>query len=184
MSQFTYEPLPAEQSNGLAIAGFVCSLLGLFTGFLLSPIGLILSLVALGRPGGRGFAVAGVVIGLLGSCGAIVAVLLVVLLGAGAVLAAVGLGIAMIALAEPEKIELTSDMINIAIAAKILSMQLANRTAQHHADYERHDRELHCCLLKVLLTFCCFHPSRPGPNTTKPNIVVPIRVRVRSIVAV
>ena len=67
MSQFTYEPLPAEQSNGLAIAGFVCSLLGLFTGFLLSPIGLILSLVALGRPGGRGFAVAGVVIGLLGS---------------------------------------------------------------------------------------------------------------------
>ena len=58
MSQFTYEPLPAEQSNGLAIAGFVCSLLGIFTGFLLSPIGLILSLVALGRPGGRGFAVA------------------------------------------------------------------------------------------------------------------------------
>ena len=119
MSQFTYEPLPAEQSNGLAIAGFVCSLLGLFTGFLLSPIGLILSLVALGRPGGRGFAVAGVVIGLLGSCGAIVAVLLVVLLGAGAVLAAVGLGIAMIALAEPEKVELTSDMFNIAIAAKL-----------------------------------------------------------------
>ena len=43
MSQFTYEPIPTEQSNGLAIAGFVCSLLGFFTGFLLSPIGLILS---------------------------------------------------------------------------------------------------------------------------------------------
>lgn len=119
MSQYTFEPMPVEQNNGLAIAGFACAIVGLFTGGLLSPIALILSLVALGRPGGRGFAIAGVIIGLIGSCGAVVVLLLVILAGAGAVLAAVGLGIAMIALGEPEKIELTSDMINIVIAAKM-----------------------------------------------------------------
>ena len=119
MSQYTFEPMPVEQNNGLAIAGFACAIVGLFTGGLLSPIALILSLVALGRPGGRGFAIAGVIIGLLGSCGAVVVLLVVILAGVGAVLAAVGLGFAMIALGEPEKIELTSDMINIVIAAKM-----------------------------------------------------------------
>jgi molecular chaperone DnaK len=63
------EPTPAPPpTNGLGIAGFVCSLVGLCAGGLLSPVGLILSLVALGREP-RGFAIAGVILGALGSCG-------------------------------------------------------------------------------------------------------------------
>ena len=55
-------------TNGLGIAGFVCALLGIFGSCgLLSPIGLILSLVAVGRQP-RGFAIAGIVIGSVGTC--------------------------------------------------------------------------------------------------------------------
>lgn len=77
---------PVQQTNGLGLAGFICSLVGFCTGGLLSPIGLILSLIALGKQP-RGFAIAGVIIGALGSCGIIIAVIffpvaLVGLLGA------------------------------------------------------------------------------------------------------
>lgn len=117
MSQFSYQPVAKQQeSNGLAVAGFVCSLVGLLgTAGLLCPIGLIISLVALGKPGGKGFAVAGLILGLIGSCG----FLLVLLLIPAAALALVGIGVVAIALAEPEKVEITSDMAHIAIAAKI-----------------------------------------------------------------
>lgn len=117
MSQFTYEPMPAEQSNGLAIAGFVCAIVGIFSVGLLAPIALILSLVALSRPGGRGFAIAGIVISLLSMCMG----LFILLICLPLILAALGLGIAaaVLMLAEPEKVELTSDMFNIVIAAKL-----------------------------------------------------------------
>lgn len=115
MSDFTYQPLDVQEpSNGLAIAGFICSLLGVVTG-ILAPIGVILCLVALGKPGGKGFAISGLIIGLLVSCGGLV---LGVIFFAG-ILAAVGIGLVTIALAEPEKLELTSDMVNIAIAVKM-----------------------------------------------------------------
>jgi hypothetical protein len=79
-----------EASNGLAIAAFVVALVGLLvTGGLLSPIGLILGLVALGRPGGRGFAITAIILGLLGSCGALIAVALAVIFGAGLIIAAI-----------------------------------------------------------------------------------------------
>lgn len=63
----TYQPPP---SNGLGLAGFIVSLIGLIVcaGFL-GPIGLILSLFALGKEP-RGFAIGGAVIGLLGSISA------------------------------------------------------------------------------------------------------------------
>ncbi|MHC5022347.1 MAG: type II secretion system protein GspG [Planctomycetota bacterium] len=114
MSQYTYQPAaPAAQSNGLGIAGFVCSLVGLlFTGGLLSPIGLILSLVALGRQP-RGFAVAGLVLGLLGMCGWGLAWLV----AGAAILAALGMAVAAVALAaiaEPQKAEVTADMVIMA----------------------------------------------------------------------
>lgn len=68
-------PPPRAESNGLGLAGFICSLVGLCSGGVLSPIGLILSLVALkDRP--RGFAIAGVVLGALGSCGILLTVIL------------------------------------------------------------------------------------------------------------
>lgn len=103
---------PAADVNGLGIAGFIVSLVGLVgTGGLLSPIGLVLSLIALNkRP--RGFAVAGVVIGLIGSCGVIAAMLFF----GGAILLA--LGIAAVALSHSEQIQLTYDFAQTAIAIK------------------------------------------------------------------
>lgn len=53
-------------SNGLGIAGFIVSLLGPCTCGVLSPIGLVLSSMALFRPP-RGFAIAGTVLGVLGT---------------------------------------------------------------------------------------------------------------------
>ena len=73
MSQMPQEPVfvhahaAPQPANTLGLAGFITSVVGILFGGLLCPVGLILSLVALGRPP-RGFAVAGVVIGLLGSC--------------------------------------------------------------------------------------------------------------------
>lgn len=56
-----------QPSNGMGTAGFVISLVGLllFCG-LLSPLGLIFSLIGLGKEP-RGLAIAGTVIGLIGS---------------------------------------------------------------------------------------------------------------------
>lgn len=57
---------PRAGTNGLGIAGFICSLVGLLTCGILSPVGLLLSLAAMFRPP-RGFAIAGVMLGILGS---------------------------------------------------------------------------------------------------------------------
>ena len=60
-------PPHSSPTNGLGIAGFILSLVGLIlTCGLLSPLGLLLSLFALFKPP-RGFAVAGVITGLVGS---------------------------------------------------------------------------------------------------------------------
>src|SRR3954471_6265213 len=91
-------PQPAEQppattvvvahppSNNLGLAGFVTSLLGLLSCGVLSPIGLLLSLIGLTKQP-RGFAVAGTIIGLIGSVFLAVA-------GVGIVLGLMGLGAA------------------------------------------------------------------------------------------
>ncbi len=108
-SEFDNAGVPAQQTNGMAIAGFVCSLVGLVSGgHLLSPIGLILSLVALRREGGRGWAIAGIILGFLGLCGWLIAF---VVAGA-AILTFLGIGAAVVAfaLSEPERIELTADV--------------------------------------------------------------------------
>ena len=75
------------RTNGLGIAGFVVSLVGLVgiciaPGFLLSLVGTILSAVAMAEQP-RGFAIAGLVLGLIGVLWLIVVVLIV-----GGVLAA------------------------------------------------------------------------------------------------
>jgi len=104
-----------QEANGLAIAGFVIALVGLLTGGILSPIGLIISLVALGRPGGRGFATAGIVIGLLGSCG-LIAVAMVVILGLGVGVIAMFMGVGFVLAQNPEHIEFTVESVIIAAA--------------------------------------------------------------------
>ncbi len=80
-----------SESNGLGLAGFIVSLVGFVVcGGLLCPIGLIMSLIALGkRP--KGFAIAGIVLGIFGSLWIFVAVFVI---GLGALLALIGLGMA------------------------------------------------------------------------------------------
>lgn len=86
----TIPPQPPVGANGLGLAGFITSLVGLIAcGGVLSPIGLILSLVALGREP-RGFAIAGVVLGLVGTAWLLIVIFVI---GIGAVLAVIGLGV-------------------------------------------------------------------------------------------
>jgi hypothetical protein len=118
MSQVPPGPAPAvqQQTNGLGLAGFICSLIGLVLGVatgvggLLSIVGLIMSLIALGREP-RGFAIAGVILGLLGSC---LGLILIFFLGVG-LLALIGVGVAAIALSNAEQTEITSDMLTMAV---------------------------------------------------------------------
>jgi len=81
-------------SNGLGVAGFVISLLGLLgTCGLLSPIGLILSLFAL-RKEPRGLAIAGSIIGFIGSIWILLFVIFFgIMIVAGAGLAAAGIAL-------------------------------------------------------------------------------------------
>jgi xanthosine utilization system XapX-like protein len=78
---YHYEPPP---SNGLGVAGFVVSLSGLVVCLgLISPIGLLLSLIALTKAP-RGFAIAGSVLGLLGTLmGALTVLMVTGVIGAG-----------------------------------------------------------------------------------------------------
>lgn len=93
MNQF--QPARTD-TNPLGVAGFVISIVGLCVGGLLSPVGLVLSLIALGKQP-RGFAIAGTIIGALGSCGIIIAlvaipvILALVLAMAGMTAAALGI---------------------------------------------------------------------------------------------
>lgn len=101
-----------EESNTLGIVGFVLALVGLFTGGILSPVGLVVSLIALGRHP-RGFAWAGVIVGLIGSCGGVV---LFLIFGA-ALFAALGVGVAAAVyagLSDPARAEVTADMLVVA----------------------------------------------------------------------
>lgn len=110
----TFGYAPVRTSNTLGVVGFVCALLGLLTGgHILSPVGLILSLVALGsRP--RGFAIWGVVLGFLGTCGWLL--VLGVLLVAAAGIAVAGVGVFFFS--QADRIELTTDMAKIAMVAE------------------------------------------------------------------
>lgn len=81
------------QSNGLGVAGFVTSLVGLvMCAGLICPLGLLLSTIALfKRP--RGLAIAGFIIGLIGSSWIILVLLFFLVLGVGlAGVAVMGIG--------------------------------------------------------------------------------------------
>lgn len=65
--------VPAGSENGLAVAGFVCSLVGIFIG-IIALLGLVFSTIALGRPGRRGLATAGLVLGIIGVVGWVIVV--------------------------------------------------------------------------------------------------------------
>lgn len=80
-----------RRSNGMGIAGFVLSLLGLlsgcFGGFVLSPLGLILSAIGLKREP-RGLAITGLILGIVGTAWMLIAVLFL-----GGLTAALGGGV-------------------------------------------------------------------------------------------
>lgn len=107
--------IAAPRSNGLGVASFVIGLLGLMTGGLLSPIALLLGLIALGRAP-RGFAVFGLLLGFIGSLVWVAAALGIVLavgvIGAAIVTVMGG----MLMLFQPEPIELTGDMVRTVMA--------------------------------------------------------------------
>lgn len=69
----TRQHVPAGSENGLAVAGFVCSLVGIFIG-IIALLGLVFSAIALGRPGRRGLATAGLVLGIIGVVGWVIVV--------------------------------------------------------------------------------------------------------------
>jgi len=87
-----YQPSPPhvvinpQPTNGLGLAGFITSLVGLVTCGVISPVGLILSLIGLMKAP-RGFAVAGTILGLIGSAWALIA-------GIGIVMGIIGVGAA------------------------------------------------------------------------------------------
>lgn len=91
---------PAQDTNTLGLVGFILSIVGLCSGGLLSPVGFIISLVAL-KDQPKGFAIAGAVIGGLGSCGILLSLLVIplfligILVAAGATAAAVALAAAI-----------------------------------------------------------------------------------------
>jgi|GEM_PF-1196056 len=108
MTEYTFQPaMTQQQSNSLGVAGFVVSLVGVVLGGLLCPVGLIMSLIALGRQP-KGFAIAGVVIGLLGSCGGVIvgSILVAALFAAGTV----GVVMAKAAMMDPNLREVFIDM--------------------------------------------------------------------------
>ncbi|MBC7834911.1 MAG: hypothetical protein H7Y88_07400 [Phycisphaerales bacterium] len=86
MPQQQYD-LAHQQENGLGLAGFIVSLIGLISCGILSPIGLIMSWIAKSREP-KGLAIAGVVLGLVGSAELILFLALGVF---GMILAALGL---------------------------------------------------------------------------------------------
>ena len=81
------QPAP---NNSLGVAGFVSSLVGLISCGLLSPVGLVLSAVAMRREP-KGLATAGLVFGIIGSIWIVVALVFGLF---GVILAAIGIGVA------------------------------------------------------------------------------------------
>jgi serine/threonine protein kinase len=79
---YQYQPIPQyfipprtdamrQSINGLTIAGFVCGIIGIFTGWILiglpfSIVGLVLSLVGMRHRKGKGMAIAGLVLSIIG----------------------------------------------------------------------------------------------------------------------
>lgn len=79
-----------NQSNGVGLAGFIVSLIGFVACQPLCLLGVILSLVGLGKEP-KGFAIAGLIIGLLGSLLTILLIVLIAILGFGGFMASIGM---------------------------------------------------------------------------------------------
>ena len=81
-----YAPAANQDKNGMAIGGFVWSLVGFLCCQLVTPVGLILSIIGLSKAkqmngNGKGLAIAGVIIGAIG---VVVFILTIILYAIGA----------------------------------------------------------------------------------------------------
>ena len=110
--------MPMVERNSLGVFAFFIAFVGLFipTG-IVAMLGLILSLAAIGRSP-RGFATAGVILGLLGTIGWLAIMAIAVIAGAVAAVGVAVVAAGAFVLTQPETVELTSDMINVAIAVQ------------------------------------------------------------------
>lgn len=118
IAQPQFVMMPIAQRNGLGVFGFFVALIGLFipTG-IVALLGLVLCLAAIGRAP-RGFATCGVILGLFGTI-AWLGIMIVALVAGMVAVVGVGLaGAAGFLLIQPEVVEVTSDMVNVAIAAE------------------------------------------------------------------
>jgi uncharacterized membrane protein YvbJ len=82
-----YGPAAKQENNGMAIGGFVCSLVGFLCCQLVTPVGLILSIIGLSKSkqmngSGKGLAIAGIIIGAIGVA---IFILTIILYAIGAV---------------------------------------------------------------------------------------------------
>lgn len=107
------EPVP--QQNTLAIVGLVVSVVGIFGAGILCPIGVIISLIALGKPYGRNWAIGGIVVGLLGTCmGVVVLAIAGAAIMTAVAIAGAGLGVFALVATQGENIQVSADMLKIA----------------------------------------------------------------------
>ncbi len=115
--------IPIRETNGLGAVGLVVSLVGLVvpTG-VVSLLGLLISLVALSRAP-RGFAAAGVFFGLLGAAFWLIVLVLALAVGMLAALAGAVVFAGIFMLTQPEVIEVTTDMANLAIGIQYYERQ-------------------------------------------------------------
>ncbi|MDR3136357.1 MAG: DUF2510 domain-containing protein [Coriobacteriales bacterium] len=67
-ARYTYQQVPAEPSNPLAIASMICGIVGLCFG-LISIAAIVLAVMARKQPGNQGMATAGLVLGIIGVVG-------------------------------------------------------------------------------------------------------------------
>lgn len=112
-----YVVLPRREGNVLGVIGMAVAFLGLFvpTG-VVSLLGLMMCMAALGRAP-RGAAIFGTILGLIGATFWLVITIAALLLAiVGVVVAGVGIAVAFM-LTQPEVVEVTSDMVNVGIAA-------------------------------------------------------------------
>lgn len=102
----------AEPSNGMAILGFILSIVSLVGCIITAPFGAVISYLALSKPGQRGLAIAGLVIGIVQSCFLLLAVgyVLIMIFIVGSL--AAGAAGAVAAAAAEMQIEVTQETLN------------------------------------------------------------------------
>lgn len=129
MSRMTVHEFGVKPTNTLGVAGFICSLCGVIGfvippgGMLLSLVGFVLSLIALGKAP-RGFAVAGVILGFIGM-GCLTGVLMMG--GVMALLALIGIGVGVGAIAMEAQAQLQAAQNDLRVMDQAIVMHHQNR---------------------------------------------------------